>query len=287
VIANQPFSSTYFMRNISRAQFVDADMAKKILMFCVPCLLLMGPPLTAQVKDASCSSFSGTWYGSFRVLTPDGSSTRDNAVIVLTGNCENMIGSAGSTIDQQSPISQVQFIGDEIRFHMEPMGGLDFQLKRQGTHLEGTASGKVSAVIDVRPAPGLLPHRELVAEITAADRKLFEAFDTCNITAYASFLSPDLEFYHDQGGKTGYQEQLDSLQQRCGEGLLLRRVLVTNSLVVNAAPGFGAIEAATHQFYSKQKDGTEHLDATARFTEIWTKVSGNWKLARVISYDHE
>jgi hypothetical protein len=68
---------------------------------------------------------------------------------------------------------------------------------------------------------------------------------------------------------------------------VLRRELVKNSLVVNAAPGFGAIEAATDQFYTKQKDGAERLDATAQFTEIWTKASGSWKLVRVISYDHQ
>jgi len=262
-------------------------MLMKIGVFGAVCLLVMAMPLSAQTKDASCSAFSGTWYGSFRVVTPDGKSMRDNAILVLTCDRGTMVGSGGSNIDQQAPISRVQFTGDEIHFHMEPMGGLDFHLKRQGNHLVGTASGQVRAVIDVQPAPGLLPHDQLVAEISDADRKLFEAFDTCNIPAYAGYLSPDLEFYHDQGGKTGYQEQLDSLRQRCGEALVLRRELVHDSLVVNAAPGFGAIEAATHQFYAKQKDGTEHLDATAKFTEIWTKASGSWKLVRIISYDHQ
>jgi ketosteroid isomerase-like protein len=262
-------------------------MPRKIWVFGPVCLLVMAMSMSAQTKDAPCSAFSGTWYGSFRVVTPDGKSVRDNAVLVLTCDSGTMAGSGGSNIDQQAPISRVQFTGGEIRFHMEPMGGLDFHLKRQGNHLVGTASGNVRAVIDVQPAPGLLPHDQLVAEITDADRKLFEAFGTCNIAAYASYLSPDLEFYHDQGGKTGYQEQLDSLRQRCGEGFVLRRELVKDSLVVNAAPGFGAIEAATHQFYAKQKDGTEHLDATAKLTEIWTKASGSWKLVRVISYDHQ
>jgi ketosteroid isomerase-like protein len=207
---------------------------------------------------------------------------RDNAVIVLRGDCGNMTGSAGFYIDQQSPISLVRVTGEEIHFHLDPMGGLDFQLKRQGNHLVGTASGKVRAGIDVQPAPGLLPHGELLAEITDADRKLLEAFDTCNVDAYASYLSPDLEFYHDQGGKTGCQEQLDFFRQRCGGGLVLRREFVQDSRVVNAAPGFGAIEAAAHRFYSKKQDGTEHLDATAKFTEVWTKDNGSWKLVRVI-----
>jgi ketosteroid isomerase-like protein len=259
-------------------------MPRKIWVFGPLCLLLTVMPLSAQTKAPSCSPFAGTWYGSFRVVTPDGKSTRDNAV--LAGDRGNMTGSAGSTIDTQSPISRVQFSGDQIRFHMDAMGGLDFHLRPQRDHLVGTASGKIHAVIDVQLAPGLLPQAELLAEITDADRKLFQACDTCNIAAYASYLSPDLEFYHDRGGKTGYQEQLDSFRQRCGEGLVLRRELVRDSLVVNAAPGFGAIEAATHQFYVKQQDGTEHLDATAKFTEIWTKASGSWKLVRVISYDH-
>lgn len=274
------------MRNILQLHSVEIHMLKKTWMSGAVCLLLTATSLSAQTKDVSCSAFSGTWYGSFRIVTPDGKSVRDNAVIVLIGDCKNMTGSAGGNIDQQAPISRVRFTGDEILFHMEPMGGLDFQLKRQGNHLVGSATGKVSALVDVQPAPGLLPHSELIAEISDADRKLFEAFAACNIDAYASYLSPELEFYHDQGGKTGYQEQLDSLRQRCSEGLVLRRELVKDSLVVNAAPGFGAIEAATHQFYAKQKEGTEHLDATARFTEIWSKASGSWKLVRVISYDH-
>jgi ketosteroid isomerase-like protein len=262
-------------------------MLRKICLLGAICLLAAPMPSCAQTENASCSAFAGTWYGSFRVITPDGRSARDNAVLVLTGDCKTMAGSAGSTIDQQLPISGVKFTGDEILFHMEPMGGLDFRLRRQGNHLVGTASGKIQVIIDVQPAPGLLPHNQLLAEIADADRKLFEAFDSCDFAVYASYLSPDLEFYHDKGGKTGYQDQLDSLRQRCGEGVVLRRELDGSSLVVNASPGFGAIEAATHRFYSKQKDGSEHLDATTKFTEIWTKASGTWKLVRVISYDHQ
>jgi ketosteroid isomerase-like protein len=251
------------------------------------CMLMAPRCLRSQTTGSSCPTFSGTWYGSFRVVTPDGKSTRDNAVIVLTGDCGHIVGSAGSGIDRQTPVTGVKVTGDEIRFHMDAMGGLDFQLKRRENHLTGTASGKISALIDLQPAPGLLPHDQLLAEISESDQKLFEAFNACDVDAYASYLSPDLEFYHDQGGKTGYREQLDSLRQRCGEGLVLRRELIKDSLVVNAAPGFGAIEAGTHQFYAKQKDGTERLDATAKFAEIWTKATGTWKLVRVISYSHQ
>lgn len=55
---------------------------------------------------------------------------------------------------------------------------------------------------------------------------------------------------------------------------------------MNAAPGFGAIQAGIQRFYSRDHDGQEHLDATARITNVWSKQSGTWKLVRVISYDH-
>jgi hypothetical protein len=61
---------------------------------------------------------------------------------------------------------------------------------------------------------------------------------------------------------------------------------VEGSWVVNAVPGYGAIEVGTHRFYSRQPDGSERLDVTAQFTNVWSKQSGSWKLVRVISYDH-
>lgn len=250
-------------------------------------LLLSGATsLIAQPAGPADSAFAGTWFGSFTVTAPDGTLHRDNAVVVLRDEGGRLSGTAGDTIDHQMPLSGVQASGDALRFHMDAAGGLDFMLQRAADHLVGTAVGKVHARVDVRPAPGLLPHDQLVAEISDADRKLFEAFDACDAKAYGSYLAPDVEFYHDKGGKTDYQFQMDSLRQRCGEGLVLRRELAPASLIIDAAPGYGAIEAGTHRFYSKQKDGSEHLDATAEFTEVWTKASGRWQLARIISYDH-
>jgi Domain of unknown function (DUF4440) len=106
------------------------------------------------------------------------------------------------------------------------------------------------------------------------------------VNRYSSFISKDLEFYHDHTGKTGYEQDLQALRNRCAEGIVLRRELVEGSLVVNSVPGYGAVEAGVHRFYSCQPDGSEHLDATARFTSIWSKGTGSWKLVRVISYDH-
>jgi len=144
----------------------------------------------------------------------------------------------------------------------------------------------MKADVSLQPAPGLLPHAKLVEEITKVDHEMFDAFDKCDQTSYANALSKDLEFYQDRTGKTGYDQNLERLKERCAEGIQLRREVVENTLVINAVPGYGAIEAGMHRFYSRRKDGTEHLDATAEFTSIWSKESGSWKLVRIISYDH-
>ena len=250
-------------------------------------LALMIPQLQAQVIRDSSESLSGTWFGSFVLTTPDGKINHDTAVLIFEQRSSGITGSIGRTVDQQTPFKDGQVKDNDLSFHLDAAGGLDFSLHLADGHLAGTATGKgVKAKLDMKPAPGLLPHQELVNEIAEADRRLFQAFDSCDVRQYGSMLSENLEFYQDHTGKTGYEENLKALRDRCAEGIQLRRELIPDSLLVNAAPGYGAIEAGTHRFYSRQHDGSEHLDATAQFTEVWSKETGSWKLVRIISYDH-
>jgi ketosteroid isomerase-like protein len=247
--------------------------------------------------DQRMPSISGTWFGDFDMTNLDGKVSHDTAVLILQENGTGptgstvLTGSAGGTVDRQSPMTAGKVDKGQILFHLDAAGGVDFALHMDGGHLRGTATmhspnGPMHAEIDVRPAPGLIPHAQLVQEIEDADHQEFEAFDACDEAGYAKFLSKDLEFYHDHTGEQGYEQNLKALRDRCAEGIRLRRELVDGSLIVNAAPGYGAIEAGAHRFYSKQPDGSEHLDATAEFTMVWSKESGSWKLTRVISYDH-
>ncbi|WP_155913905.1 nuclear transport factor 2 family protein [Asticcacaulis sp. AC466] len=141
-------------------------------------------------------------------------------------------------------------------------------------------------MLDLTPAPGLMSHDQLVAEITTADEQNFAAYDSCDTAAYAASLSPNLEFYQDNQPVKNSDAVLTAFGQRCAEGIKLRRKLDASSLIVNAAPPEDAIEAGLHRIYSVKPDGSKHLDATARFTMVWSKKSGNWQLLRVISYDH-
>src|SRR5262249_25920987 len=55
------------------------------------------------------------------------------------------------------------------------------------------------------PAP---PLRD---EILAADRQLFDAYNTCNIAQFSRKLSLDLEFFHDTTGVTGHDSIVDAI----------------------------------------------------------------------------
>lgn len=257
--------------------------AKRVLVFCI--LALTTSLLYPQAPQGPIDPpLSGTWFGSFVMTAPDGKTSHDTAVLILG---EGGTGSIGRTADQQTPFKDGQVNDNNLAFHLDAAGGLDFSLHLASGHLRGTAVSKgAKAQLDLQPSPGLLPHQQLVEEITSADSQLFRAFDSCDVSRYASLLSENLEFYQDHTGKTGYEDNLKSLRDRCAEGITLRRELVKDSLVVNAAPGYGAIEAGIHRFYSRQPDGSEHLDATAQFTEVWSKSTGSWKLVRIISYDH-
>ena len=260
-------------------------MTRQILLFLAAVMAPCG--LWAQPTGAPSSTIEGTWFGSMALSNPDGRISHDTAVLVIGPGSSLINGSMGRTIDQLTPLVAGSFKNNQLQFHLNVAGGLEVNLTLLGRRLGGTATGQgIKAQIDLRPAPGLLPHHQLQQEIMTADRQLYEAFENCDVAVYANFLSKDLEFYQDHTGKTGYDENLKALKDRCAEGIRLRRELEEDSLLVNAAPGFGAIQAGTQRFYSRGQDGQEHLDATARFTNVWSKQSGSWKLVRIISYDH-
>lgn len=119
------------------------------------------------------------------------------------------------------------------------------------------------------------------------DSILFHAFNTCDVNTSRSLFTEDLEFYHDAGGFTNYAQNVNSILQRCNNReLKVRRELVKGSLEVFPIHDFGAIQIGSHRFYYAETGQAEKLDGTFKFVHIWKNTNGNWKIARVISYDH-
>ena len=123
---------------------------------------------------------------------------------------------------------------------------------------------------------------ELTRAITALDKQLFDAYNTCNIERLGTFFTDDLEFYHDKTGlAVGKQPFLDAIKKNiCGK---VTRELVAGSLEVYPLHGYGAVEIGVHRFHHPGDDSNV---GEAKFVQLWQYKNGAWKISRVISYDH-
>jgi len=125
---------------------------------------------------------------------------------------------------------------------------------------------------------------ELFQILKAKDSLFFKVgFDQCKLNQLKELLSEDFEFYHDQGGIDPSKEAFMETMRNglCSTGINpTRRVLVERSLEVyplgDSGFLYGAIQKGVHRFG----------ETTAKFTHLWLLENGEWKLARVLSYDH-
>lgn len=135
---------------------------------------------------------------------------------------------------------------------------------------------------------------QLTQLIHEKDSLFWNAYNTCNTKASAAFLSDDVEFYHDKGGIT---LGLDNLLQSLKDGLCkqpeefrLRREAVPGTVHIFPLSRnnviYGAVISGEHYFYIHQKGKPEYRDGWAKFTHLWLKQNGAWKMTRILSYDH-
>jgi len=124
----------------------------------------------------------------------------------------------------------------------------------------------------------------LYNEIKLQDSLLFTAFNTRDLETYKNYFSEDLEFFHDKGGLTGYDVTINFLKATAQQKSDLKRELVNGSLEVYPIPGYGAMEIGSHLFTHIENGKLEY--GTFKFLHIWQKKDSQWKITRVVSYDH-
>lgn len=148
----------------------------------------------------------------------------------------------------------------------------------------------------IRLHPGAEPPSpELVAQLDALDRKLFDAVFGCQIDTLASLVADDFEFVHDKWGQTADSGPafVEAIRQGCekqktGENFTARRELVPGTMTVHVLKGYGAMQMGTHRFFAPQPGRPDRLTESGKFIDLWKQQQdGSWKLARVISYDHQ
>ncbi|MEO0628099.1 MAG: nuclear transport factor 2 family protein [Bacteroidota bacterium] len=133
---------------------------------------------------------------------------------------------------------------------------------------------------------------ELFTTIARMDSLYFFAQNSCDLDMYAYHLSEDFEFFHDKAGLTESKEnEMLDMAIFCGEEQRsrqpLRRQLTEGTLEVYPMNNYGALQFCDHEFYLQINDGTEKIVGNGKLTALWRKENDEWKLSRIISYDHQ
>lgn len=128
---------------------------------------------------------------------------------------------------------------------------------------------------------------ELFAEIAHMDSVMFDAFNAYDLDKLMSTFDSSLEFYHDLGGVTNYEQNktnfLNAIERNKATGL--KRELVPGTMEVYPIKDYGAIETGLHRF-CHDENGKQDC-GTFKFLHIWQKKNAQWKVTRVVSYDHK
>jgi len=129
--------------------------------------------------------------------------------------------------------------------------------------------------------------------VLESDRAFWKAYNQCDVPSMGGFFTEDAEFYHDRGGVTLWVAAIvaTTRDNLCGKpDWRLRREAVEGTVRVfplkKADSVYGAILSGEHLFYVLEKGKAERADGKARFTHLWLRKDGAWKMARVLSYDH-
>lgn len=125
---------------------------------------------------------------------------------------------------------------------------------------------------------------QLSETIAQMDAKLFAAFNAHDADKVMSFFTADLEFYHDKGGLSGYEETREDFRRLFHNSPDIRRDLVADTLEVYPIKDYGAIQVGVHRFVHTE-NGKEET-GSFKFVHIWRKSGDSWRIARVVSYGH-
>lgn len=135
---------------------------------------------------------------------------------------------------------------------------------------------------------------ELFDILEEKDSLLFQiGFNQIDTNQVASLTADDFEFYHDENGITESKADfILSIQGIADLPFKTWRILKKGSLEVfplyknNRTEIYGAIQNGIHDFYQQEDGEKAKKTNTARFTHLWIIEDGEWKLKRVLSFDH-
>ena len=134
----------------------------------------------------------------------------------------------------------------------------------------------------------------LFKTVMALDSQLFdEGFNQCKLDRFEKLAAPDLEFFHDKGGRQNRAEFLKASRENiCGnpEGKPVRTLVAGSTKIFaleNNGVLYGAVQQGDHRFHLQGKNTAKDGYTIAKFTHVWLLKNGKWTLKNAISYDHQ
>lgn len=127
---------------------------------------------------------------------------------------------------------------------------------------------------------------ELYNEIAHMDSVMFDAFNAHDLEKLKTTFSENLEFYHDKGGLSGFEQTMNNFKSLFEKNQYtgLRRDLIKESLEVYPIKDYGAVEICLHRFCHTENSKDDC--GVFKNVMVWQNKEGTWKVTRVISYDH-
>lgn len=181
----------------------------------------------------------------------------------------------------QSGVQQFYRVGDDEDHLIEESKFTREWRKRDG---EWKMERELDYLVNTKFNNAPLKGNTLYAEIAHMDSVLFGAYNAHNMAIVKETFDKSLEFYHDKGGLSNYDQTIASLTNALTTVKDIRRDLVPGSMEVYPINNYGAIEVGLHTF-CHQENGQPNC-GTFKFVHVWQKKDGVWKLTRVVSYDH-
>ncbi len=137
----------------------------------------------------------------------------------------------------------------------------------------------VNAMAQIKSSPSKM--NDLKAEIIKMDSLLFTvAFNQCDVTLFKKIIADDVEFYDDRSGlNKSTENEIKALMEKCARPEKLTRQL--NSCTIDKLGDYGAVQLGEHTFFV---NGVP--EGTGKFIHIWERNGNDWKLKRIVSYEH-
>ena len=129
--------------------------------------------------------------------------------------------------------------------------------------------------------------------ISKNDSLFWLGYNQCDSKLMEPYVADNVEFYHDKGGITLGKEALIAAIKNnlcSNKNFKTRREAVPGTVKIfemkNGNDIYAAIMVGEHYFFNSYDGKPEKREGMAKFTHLWLLKDGQWKMSRILSYDH-